>query len=554
MDKKVVVIGAGFAGLSAAIDLGKAGFKVTILEKNNWPGGRAQVFKKDGFRFDMGPSWYLLPDQFEAFFAKHNKNINDYYTAVKLGPSYKIFEEGGISYEVPNNVEDATVFFEKLEAGSGQKFTNYINKAKKKYEFAVKHFLYRQYDNIFDLINLKSFKALPFLDLFCSLEDLIYSNFKHPVLRKILAYPAVFLGGFPNRIPAVYSLLNWVDFGLGAWYPDGGFESIAKAFEKLAKEYGIEILYNSEVGKIVVENKKAIGVELKNGLLHPADFVVANADYAWVENNLLEPEYRQYSSSYWQERDLASSTLNIYLGLDCEVKNLLHHTFFFDANWDVHGQSIYGKGGNVIFASDNKTFWPKKPLFYTHLPSVTDKTVAPTGCSALFILIPVASGLEDTEEKREYYLEQTLNRIQKFTGQDLTKNILFKKTYCINDYKSDYNAYKGNAFGLGQTLLQTALFRPKNYSTKVKNLVYAGQFTIPGTGTSMAIISGQLAAERILKTLPKSISFKNQNLFLSKFLKSTPSNSTNLPPQTPSVLRTPSSRKDRGISESNDNL
>jgi len=499
MSKKAIIIGAGFGGMSTAIELAAAGYQVTVLEKNSWPGGRAQVYQEAGFTFDMGPSWYLLPDQFDRFFAKHNRKTADYYTSKKLSPSYKIFEDDGVSHEVPNNPIEVSEFFEKIETGAGKKFLKYLERAKEKYEFAMQDFVYRQYNSIFDLINWKIIKALPKLDLFFTLEQVIYRDFKHPLLRKILGYPAVFLGGFPDRIPAVYSLLNWVDFGLGAWYPQGGFSAIAKGFEKLAIEYGVEFIYNTEVSQIDAKEGIASGVQTIDGKYYAGDFIIANADYHWVDQHLLSPEYRQYTEKQWDKSDLAASTLNFYLGLDFEIKDMQPHTFFFDADWDTHGNGVYGSNGNLFFPSNKQIFWPEKPLFYAHVPSMSDTGVAPKGCTTLFILVPIAPGLEDTPEQREIYLNQTLDRMAGFLGQNIRAGIKVQKSYCIKDYQKDYHAYKGNAFGLGQTLFQTASFRPKNYSPKVKNLFYAGQFTIPGTGTSMAMISGQITAAKIIK-------------------------------------------------------
>ncbi len=499
MSKKVIIIGSGFGGMATAIELAAAGYEVTILEKNTWPGGRAQVYQEAGFRFDMGPSWYLLPDQFDRFFAKHGRKTSDYYISEKLSPSYKIFENEGVSYEIPNNPKDASEFFENIEAGAGKKFLKYLARAKEKYEFAINGFVYKQYDSFLDMVDWKIIKSLPKLDLFLTLEQVIYRDFKHPLLRKILGYPAVFLGGFPNRIPAVYSLLNWVDFGLGAWYPQGGFSAIAKGFEKLAKEYGVKFVYSSEVTEIVVENRVAAGVKVNSESFYAADFVVANADYHWVDQHLLDQKHRAYTEKKWAKSDLAASTLNFYLGLDFELKNVQPHTFFFDADWDTHGNSVYGSNGNLFLPSDRQTFWPEKPLFYAHVPSLSDAVVAPKGGTTLFILVPIAAGLPDTPPQREKYLNQTLDRMEAFLGQNIRDHIKVQKSYSICDYQQDYHAFKGNAFGLGQTLFQTASFRPKNYSKKVKNLFYTGQYTIPGTGTAMVMISGQICAAKIIK-------------------------------------------------------
>lgn len=502
--KKVVIIGAGFGGLSSACVLAKNGFDVTVLEKNTWVGGRAQVWEKDGWKFDMGPSWYLIPDAFDKFFEQFGKKTSDYYSIEKLDPGYQIYLNQKENYLIPTGKEKIVDFFEKIEAGSGKKLSKYLDNAKFKYKFALDDFAYKNFDSLLDLLNPKIVGTALKLEPFRSLKSIINKKFKSPLLRHILGYPAVFLGGFPNRIPGVYSLLNWVDFGLSAWYPQGGFSEVAKGFYTLANELGVKFIFESEVKSINVKKGKATSVSTTKNIEYLADYVIANADYQFVEQNLLSFENRYYSPEFWESKDLASSCLNFYLGLDIKLKNVSHHTFFFDTDWQTHGDEVYGKGGNVFFDTDKQVKWPEKPLFYIHVPSKTEPNLAPENGEALFILIPVASGLNgDDETLRQKYLDQVLERIEKITGQEIKSHIKVSRSYCIRDFKSDYNAYKGNAFGLGQTLFQTANFRPKNYSPKVKNLFYAGQFTIPGTGTSMAMISGQIAAQRIVEQAKK---------------------------------------------------
>jgi len=499
MSKKVVVIGAGFGGLSAASYLAQAGFEVTVLEKNTWVGGRAQSWSKDGYRFDLGPNWYLLPDQFERYFADFGHKTNDFYSLKKLSPSYRIYHTNNEMVDVPNNPKDAQSLFESLEAGAGEKFKKYIENAEFKYNLAVDHFIYKQYDSILDMISWPMIKSIHKIDLFQSFENIIYKNFKNPLLRKILGYQAVFLGGWPNRIPAVYSLLNWVDFGLGAWYPQGGFQAVAAGFEALAKEQGVKFELGDEVVKLNIENQKIASAVTKNGKNYDADIVVTNADYQWVDEHLLGSQYQNYNQKSWNSRYLAASCLNFYIGLDIKLNGVLLHTFFNDEDWDLHGDSVYGSGGNVFLKGDNKKSWPKKPLFYIHVSSIEDREVAPEGGETVFILVPIASGLEDTPEKRQEIFDFVLAKLEKYTGQNLRDHIKVYRDYCIKDFQKDYHSFKGNAFGLGQTLFQTASFRPKNYSKKLKNLFFAGQYTLPGTGTSMAMISGKVIANKILK-------------------------------------------------------
>lgn len=499
MPKKAIIIGAGFGGLSAATYLAKAGFEVTILEKNDWVGGRAQSWSKDGYRFDMGPSWYLLPDQFDRYFADFGHKTSDFYSLKKLSPSYRIYHLNNEVVDVPNNPEDAEKLFESIESGAGTKFRKYIKNAEFKYNLAIDKFLYRQYDTIFGLMNWNVIKSILKLDIFTSLDRLIRKYFKNPLLQKIMAYQAIFLGGVPKRIPGVYSLLNWVDFGLGTWYPQGGYQAVAKGFETLAKEKGVKFELGDEIVKLNIENKKVKSLVTKKGKIYEADVVVTNADYQWVDENLLGKKYQNYSEKSWDSRYLAASCLNYYIGLDIKLDKVLPHTFFFDEDWEEHGNSVYGKGGGVFFRGDGKKSWSQKPSIYIHVPSKSDKEVAPENGEALFILVPIGSGIEDTKERRKEMFEFAINKIEKHTGQNIRDHIKVYRDYCIKDFQNDYHAYKGNAFGLGQTFFQTASFRPKNYSKKLKNLFFAGQYTLPGTGTSMAMISGKVTADKIIK-------------------------------------------------------
>ena len=475
--------------MSAAGYLVKEGYDVTIYEKNAWVGGRAQVLSKNGYRFDMGPSWYLLWEEHEKWFRDMGKNRVDYYAIHKLSPQYKVYFEN-IAYTMPSTLQEVEALFESIEVGAGAKLKEYLVAAKFKHDISIEQFIYVNMNNTADLTRFlqpKILKSLSKLDLFSSYQSIVHKYFRHPHLRAMLEYPTVFLGSSAKNLPAIYTLMNWVDFGQGAFYPEGGFGNVVESMAQVVKEKGVNIKLNQEVDKILVENGQGVGVII-NGQLHSADLVVSNADYHYTETKMLEKEYQSLSEQKFDTLHLAPSTLNFYIGIDKEVPGLEHHTFFFDADWAENFRDVY----------TSKQF-NKKPLFYLHVPSKTDPTTSPKGKTAIFILIPIAAGLPDTQDTRDWYYQHVLERIEAKLGVDLRSHIEFVQSYSSSDYTRDYYAFKGNAFGLGQTLNQTAMFRPPNRSAKVKNLYYVGQYTIPGTGTSMAMIGGKVVSQRILR-------------------------------------------------------
>lgn len=282
--------------------------------------------------------------------------------------------------------------------------------------------------------------------------------------------------------------MNYADMQLGTWYPQGGMFNIIEAFLKIAKEQGVEINLNQEVYKLQSENGVVSRVVTKDKVFE-TDIVIGAGDYQYIDQVVLEPKQRSYSSAYWDSRKLAPSCLIYYLGINKKLNSFLHHTLYFDTDFDVHSKEIYS----------NPT-WPKNPLFYVSVPSRTDSSVAPLGMENVFILIPIAPGLEgDTEELREQYLQKILERIEKQTGENLTDSIIFKRTYSVKDFVSDYHAFKGNAYGLANTLGQTAILKPSIKSKKLKNLFYTGQLTVPGPGVPPTIISGKVVANQIEK-------------------------------------------------------
>jgi phytoene desaturase len=491
MAEQIIIIGSGFSGLSAAAMLAKQGLDVTILEKNATPGGRARKYSEEGFTFDMGPSWYWLPDVFDDYFKIFNKKTSDFYDLKRLDPSYKVFYSDNESYNIPASIDGIYSFFDKMEAGSSRKLDAFLKEAEYKYEVGVKNLVYKPSKSIFEFMNWDVMKGMFKLHILKSFEKYVKQNFKNEKLHPLLYFPIIFLGSTPARTPALYNLMNYADMKLGTWYPMGGMFEVVKAFVDIAEQNGVKIHYNQEVTGFDISNGTIKGVKTKDNVFK-ADRVIGSADYHHIEQNLLNPDYRVYSEKYWDSREMAPSSLLFYIGLDKEIDGLEHHNLMFDEDFYVHAQEIF-----------EDKIWPSKPLLYISATTKTDKSVAPEGKENIVALIPVSPGLEDTDETREKFYKLIIDRMEKLTGQEIGKHVIYKRSYAHRDFEKDYHAYKGNAYGLGNTLKQTAFLKPKIKSKKVSNLFYAGQLTTPGPGVPPSIISGQVAANEVLKTLNK---------------------------------------------------
>ena len=483
--KKIALIGGGFSSLAAAAYLAKAGYQVSLYEKNETLGGRARQLKKNGFTFDMGPSWYWMPDVFESFFNDFGKSVADYYHIEKLDPGYQIYFGPNESLQISSSLEKIYETFESVEKGSGAKLRKFIDKAKKHYNIAIKDLVYRPGVSALELVTPTTIKKIRYF--ISTIKGEVEREFQNPKLRQILQFPVLFLGAKPSQTPAFYNFMNYADFGLGTWHPDGGMYQIVEGMVALAKSLGVKMHTNSAVESISVDHqKRACGVVV-NGKSIAADIVLAGADYHHAET-LLPPQHRQYSEAYWQKKVFAPSSLLFYVGLNKKLKNVAHHTLFFDVDFEAHAQAIY---------DDPK--WPEAPLFYANFPSITDPKMAPKGKEACFILIPLAPGIDDRESLREHYFKIVIERLESLTSQKVSNDILFYESFCLNEFVDVYNSYKGNAYGMANTLLQTAFLRPKLKSKKVENLYFTGQLTVPGPGVPPALISGKLVAELIEK-------------------------------------------------------
>ncbi|HMG89633.1 MAG TPA: phytoene desaturase family protein [Chryseolinea sp.] len=485
---RVAIIGSGFSGLSAGCFLAAAGFDVTIIEKNETPGGRARSFAEDGFTFDMGPSWYWMPDVFEKFFAHFNKKPSDYYDLVRLDPSYRMIFNINDKQDMPAGIAKIKETFERLESGSGEHLVRFLEEAKFKYELSFGNLVYLPGLRVTELLDAQLIKSLFRVHVFKSISSYIKTFFQDPRLIHLLEFPVLFLGARPESTPALYSLMNYAEMALGTWYPIGGINRIVNVITSLASSLGVKFSFNSCVDKIKIESGRTIGLSV-NGTFCPFDYIIASADYHHVEQDLLQSAQRNYSKSYWNKKVMAPSSLIFYIGINKKVDGLLHHTLFFDEDFDKHAKEIY-----------DHPQWPSAPQFYVSCPSKTDPGVAPAGCENLMVLIPVAAGLDDTEEIRERYFDMVMTRMEKLIGQDIRPHVIFKKSYAHHDFIADYNAFKGNAYGMANTLLQTANLRPSIVNKKVKNLFYTGQLTIPGPGVPPALISGQVVATQLIKT------------------------------------------------------
>ena len=491
--KNVIVIGAGFAGLSAATFLAQKGWQVTVLEKHDLPGGRARKFEVDGYVFDMGPSWYWMPDVFEKYFAKFGKKVSDYYQLKRLDPSYRVYFDQ-THWDMPANYEQLQNLLESAEPGAAKALDQFMEEAKFKYEVGVGKLVHKPGQSWLEFIDKEVITGVFKLDIFQSMKKHVARFFKHPYIQSIMEFPVLFLGALPEHTPALYSLMNYADIKGGTWYPEKGMYSIVDAMYKVALEQGVQFKFGEEVKKIevaagvaksVLVNTKLTG-EIKT---YEFDILVGAGDYHHIETKLLDTKYQSYSKEYWDSRLMAPSSLLYYVGLNKKIAGVQHHNLFFDTDFGVHGQEIY-----------THPSWPKDPLFYACVPSVTDPTVAPEGHENLFLLIPVAAGLEgDTEEVRNTYFDKIVARLEEKWGQNISESIVYKKTFAVSDFISEYNSFKGNAYGLANTLMQTAILKPSCTSKKVNNLYYTGQLTVPGPGVPPSLISGEVVAELINK-------------------------------------------------------
>jgi phytoene desaturase len=488
MNKRVVVIGAGIGGLGTASLFAKKGYDVTVLEKNEKLGGRANIFEVDGYRFDMGPSWYLAPDLFEHFFCLLGERVKDHLDLIRLSPSYRIFfHNGSEPLDIHSDIDRDTVTFEAIEPGAADKLRAYLKQSEYQYNVATQHFMYKNYDTIFDFFNRRVMTEGQKLSVFSKMHNFVSKYFKTRKLQQVMEYTMVFLGTSPYEAPALYNLMSHMDFNQGVFYPRGGFYELIKALVRVAEKNGAVLRAGSPVTEILVDNGMVSGVRLESGEVVMADIVISNADLWFTETQLLDERWRSYKQRYWDRRVMAPSAFIMYLGVKEKLPGLVHHNLLFSDDWRLNFDQIYKTPG-----------LPPEPSLYVCAPSVTDDGVAPGGRENLFVLVPIASGLEISEDEREAYSEKVLELMEREMGiSGLREKIEYKRIYTVNDFSADYNAFRGTALGLAHTMRQTAIFRPNNRSKKVKNLFYVGAGTNPGIGTQICLISAELVYKRV---------------------------------------------------------
>ena len=482
MSNRAVIIGSGFSGLSAASFMAKAGWKVTVLEKHTIPGGRARQLKENGFTFDMGPSWYWMPDVFERYFASFGKKVSDYYELQRLDPSYKIIWPEGFT-SIPAGMENVKKLFESWEPGAGDKLIAFLKEAEFKYNVGMKNLVYKPGLSILEFADKDFMQGLWRMDVFTSMRKHVNKYFKNERIRQLLEFPVLFLGALAKDTPALYSLMNYADIVGGTWYPKGGMFSVVEGMYKLAMELGVEFRFGEEVNGFEIQENKINEVRTKINN-YAADVIIGSADYHFIEQQLLPAKYRRYSEKYWNGLQMAPSCFIFYVGLNKKLKKVNHHMLFFDSSFEQHATEIYS----------TKSL-PDEPLFYVSVTSVSDEGVAPGGCENLFFLIPVAAGLaEDSEVTRNKYFNKIMSRFEKHIGEEVEPFIVYKSSFAYSDFINDYNSFKGNAYGLANTLMQTANLKPSIRNNKLNNLYYTGQLTVPGPGVPPSLVSGEVVA------------------------------------------------------------
>ena len=488
--KHITIIGSGFAGLSAAAYMAKEGHQVTVIEKNEQAGGRARSFESAGFTFDMGPSWYWMPDIFESFFKDFGKQPNDFYQLIRLDPSYQVLWED-LQLPLPANFTELKAVFESLEKGAGNQLELFLKEAAYKYEVGIHKFVEKPGLSITEFFTLDVAKSVFKIDLLTSIHTHVRKYFSNPKLIQIAEFPILFLGALPKNTPALYSLMNYADMKLGTWYPMGGMTELVKGMQQLAMNLGVQFKFNESVLSFEYQNKSISKIRTDKNT-YPTDAVIAACDYHHIETAVLASTYRNYTDDYWEKRKMAPSSILMYLGINKKLKNILHHNLLFDAPFDQHAQELY-----------TQPQWPSDPLMYVNCTSASDPSVAPEGNENLMVLIPTAPGLIDTEEIKDAYFKKAMAKLEKHFGEDIESHIVYKRIYAAKNFIADYHAFKGNAYGLANTLDQTAILKPSIKNKHLHNLIYAGQLTVPGPGVPPAIISGKLAAQLTLKNLNK---------------------------------------------------
>lgn len=487
--KRAVIIGSGFGGVGLAAMLAKAGYAVDVYEKNESLGGRASVFDAEGFHFDMGPSWYLMPDVFERYFALLGEDVADHLNLVKLSPSYRVFfKDKQRVVDLYSDLARDAATFEAMEPGAGTALAEYLRQAKKKYDIGVGRFVYKNYDHFRDFLTREFLLEGRKLSVFISMHRYVKRFFKNPDVQKMLQHTLLFLGNSPYNAPALYSMLSHVDLGQGVFYPMGGIGKVIEAIVNIGKKHGVQFHTNALVENIETENGKACGIRLANGEFVPADIVISNTDLFHANMQLLNAEEREHDAAYWEKKVMAPSAFLLYLGTSKKFSSITHHNLVFSKDWKQNFTEIF-----------DAPVLPSDPSFYVCAPSVTDASVAPEGSENLFVLVPIAAGLTLTAEQLDAYEQKILTTMETEMGMDgLRAAITYRRRFAVDDFAARYHSYRGSGLGLSHTIMQTAIFRPNTYSKKVKDLYFVGADTNPGIGMPMCLVSAQLVYKRLI--------------------------------------------------------
>ncbi len=487
--KHVIIIGSGIGGLGSAALLSKSGFQVTVIEKNKTLGGRANIFEAEGYTFDMGPSWYLMPDVFEHYFELLGEKVSDHLDLVKLSPSYRVFFANDKELpivDIHSDLEKDLPLFEKLEPGITPKIKEYLKRSGEQYVMAKETFMYRNLGSSLDFLSWKVIKKGIELNPFQTMQSYLNKWFKSDRLKKILEYTLVFLGSDPAKTPAMYNIMNAIDFNMGVYYPKGGIYEIVKALIRINDKHGTKFMTEAPISGIIVENKQAVGVKLENGNKIEADIIISNADLWFTETQLLNRKYQTYPESYWEKSILSPSAFIMYLGLDRKLDILSHHNLRFGEDWKQNFKQLF-----------DTPQLPEDPSYYICKPTETDSDLSPPETDNLFVLVPIPPGLNLSDSDMTNYRQKILNLMKgDLNLPKIEDYIVYERSYWSDDFKRDYNAYKGTALGLAHTLKQT-IRRPLNKSKKVKNLYYVGAGTSPGIGMPICLISAELVYKRI---------------------------------------------------------
>lgn len=489
--KTAIIIGAGYGGLALANLLAKKGYQTHVYEKNSAPGGRIHAVRKDGFVFDLGPSWYLMPEVFEQYYQLFNQNVNEKLELVRFSPGYKVFYETQPAIEVAGELQKDAALFEAIETGAGKRLERYVRESSRIYRLALAHFLYTSFRSPLMFLKWDIVRHAPRMALlaFRSLDAHVSSYFKDQRLKQLLEYHSVFLGASPFAAPAIYSLMSHLDFKSGVYYPRKGMLQLPKDLEAIGRDLGVTYHYDQPVARILVKSNQAVGIQTAAGETVAADVVISNADLEFTETQLLDHQHQTFPASYWHRREPGPGALLVSFGVATPLPMLKHHNLYFVDKWFENFEAIY----------TTKTV-PRHASIYICNPTKTDPTLAPEGKENLFVLVPFPAGVALDVDEEQALVEKVIGLLKKITAiDDLETYIQTKHVFGPQDFNTAFNAWQFNAFGgESHTLRQSALFRTRNRSKKVKNLFYVGAGTRPGIGLPMCLIGAQVTYREII--------------------------------------------------------